>query len=388
MDYDTTKTGSKQGGKRYSPRMKFYGAMIPNWLLRRTDISHGAKLCFGRLMQFAGRNDHCFPDQETLAEEVGVSVRTIQEYLAELESKPYIESQRRGRGNVYYFVKHPDIKFKRDTKHPSCREHTQDSSPDEHTQDSASRFDSRIESTSNQEKHSEGKNTAVVTPLVLNESGGNATSEAAAAQRDNIIEYALELFDAKIVSSPPYGNESARVMDNDASMKPICPSPTSRKFRSDMNTPPKSRYLLENDFARAGSRSGPIYKRCKIFQCAFKNDAAASANELPRSIAHHEIKRRPKLPSNDPLMALMVEKSGIAKARTRGKSSAPVGKLTGASLVKTKDQLPRWKFRARRCADLRHAVRIRRRVLMACSMWPTGNDTRFRTFGRVNAVAE
>jgi DNA-binding transcriptional MocR family regulator len=79
-------------------------APIPNTILRRTDLSHGAKLCCARLIQYAGKNNQAFPKLPTLAEELGMSVRAVQRFLTELESHGLIQTQRRGRGQSNAYV--------------------------------------------------------------------------------------------------------------------------------------------------------------------------------------------------------------------------------------------------------------------------------------------
>ena len=89
----------------------FTGAMIPNWLLCRREISPGAKLAYARLVQYAGRGGRCFPKQESIALELGVSARTIRTYLRELIDFSLLEGVRNGLGtsNNYYFLDHPWI---------------------------------------------------------------------------------------------------------------------------------------------------------------------------------------------------------------------------------------------------------------------------------------
>lgn len=82
-------------------------APIPNDILRRTDLSHGAKLCCARLIQYAGKDGQAFPKLATLGEELGMSPRAVQRFLMELENKKLVISQQRGRGqsNIYYVDK-------------------------------------------------------------------------------------------------------------------------------------------------------------------------------------------------------------------------------------------------------------------------------------------
>jgi len=74
-------------GQAFNPYRLFVGAFIPNALLRWSGVSPGAKLCYARLAQYAGKNGAAFPSQEELARELGVSERQVIRYLAELENK-------------------------------------------------------------------------------------------------------------------------------------------------------------------------------------------------------------------------------------------------------------------------------------------------------------
>jgi len=83
--------------------MKPTFAPIPNHILRNCDLSHGAKLCCARLIQYAGRTGKCYPKLSTLSDELGMSVRAVQRFVSELEFHALLETKRRGRGqsNVY-----------------------------------------------------------------------------------------------------------------------------------------------------------------------------------------------------------------------------------------------------------------------------------------------
>lgn len=82
-------------------------APIPNKILSRTDLSHGAKLCCARLIQYAGKDGLAFPKLATLGEELGCSPRNAQRFIAELECHKLLTTQQRGRGksNIYHVEK-------------------------------------------------------------------------------------------------------------------------------------------------------------------------------------------------------------------------------------------------------------------------------------------
>ncbi|MEK0326048.1 MAG: helix-turn-helix domain-containing protein, partial [Nitrosopumilus sp.] len=97
--------------KTINPYKLFVGAFVPNWLMERTEISAGAKLCYGRLSQHAGKNGLCIPSQETLSKELGVKDRQLRNYLGELVKCELIHIERRGLNhtNSYTFFDHPWI---------------------------------------------------------------------------------------------------------------------------------------------------------------------------------------------------------------------------------------------------------------------------------------
>src|ERR1700728_1046705 len=112
-------TNSHLDKKYVNPYNNSPGAYLPNWMMRRKEMSPGHKLCYARLTQYAGRNGIAFPKQETLAHELGVSVRQARRYLEELESNfNLLESVQRGKrtSNEYHFLHHrwmdeEDIKY-------------------------------------------------------------------------------------------------------------------------------------------------------------------------------------------------------------------------------------------------------------------------------------
>lgn len=98
----------KQSADEINPRDLWYGVWVPNWLLRRTEVSNGAKLCYARLCRyFNPHTKQCNPKHETIAEELGVTSRTVRIYLNELVEHKLIRSKRSGRrANNYGFLRH------------------------------------------------------------------------------------------------------------------------------------------------------------------------------------------------------------------------------------------------------------------------------------------
>jgi len=76
---------------------------VPNFLLRSKKLSAGDKMTFAMLLSYAWQNDYCFPGQEKLAEDLGLSDRSVRTHLKVLEAAKLLVIRRRGQGktNIY-----------------------------------------------------------------------------------------------------------------------------------------------------------------------------------------------------------------------------------------------------------------------------------------------
>ena len=76
---------------------------VPNFLLRSGKLSAGDKMTFAMLLSYAWHDDFCFPGQERLAADLGLSDRSVRTHLSSLETHGLLTIQRRGQGktNVY-----------------------------------------------------------------------------------------------------------------------------------------------------------------------------------------------------------------------------------------------------------------------------------------------
>jgi len=80
---------------------------LPNYVFRIRGLSHGAKLTYALLLSYAWQSGSCFPGQATLAADLDVSVRSVGDYLRELQERGLIRIQRRGLGktNIYHILR-------------------------------------------------------------------------------------------------------------------------------------------------------------------------------------------------------------------------------------------------------------------------------------------
>lgn len=92
----------------FIPKGQLYGPVMPKSLLQQKNISLGAKLLYGVLCSCAYKSgDHCWPSQGFLADSIGVSIRSIQNYLGELQTLGliFVKRGRFGSSLKYYFLK-------------------------------------------------------------------------------------------------------------------------------------------------------------------------------------------------------------------------------------------------------------------------------------------
>ena len=66
-------------------------------------LSPGAKLAYTMLLSYAWYNDYCFPGQDRLGADMGVTRVTANTYIQELAKKGFINVTRQGQGrtNLY-----------------------------------------------------------------------------------------------------------------------------------------------------------------------------------------------------------------------------------------------------------------------------------------------
>src|SRR5215216_4789080 len=73
---------------------------VPNFILTNTELSVGAKLYYAMLLKYAREKDYCFPGQQTLADDMGSSQRSVRTYQKELEDAGFLEVTQRGLGKT------------------------------------------------------------------------------------------------------------------------------------------------------------------------------------------------------------------------------------------------------------------------------------------------
>jgi Helix-turn-helix domain len=83
---------------------------IPNFILKDPSLSVGAKVAYSMFISYAWHNKSCFPGQERLALDMGMSRSRVTEFIGELEKAGLVSIQRRGQGKTNIYNIHFQVK--------------------------------------------------------------------------------------------------------------------------------------------------------------------------------------------------------------------------------------------------------------------------------------
>ncbi len=83
---------------------------VPNFILKDPTLSVGAKVTYAMFLSYAWQNDYCFPGQEKLAGDMGMSRSSVTAFIGELERVGLVSIQRRGQGKTNIYTLHFPVK--------------------------------------------------------------------------------------------------------------------------------------------------------------------------------------------------------------------------------------------------------------------------------------
>ena len=83
---------------------------VPNFILRDSRLTVGAKITYAMFLSYAWHNDLCFPGQDRLAADIGMSRTSVTAFIGELEKHGFIAIQRRGQGKTNIYTVHFQVK--------------------------------------------------------------------------------------------------------------------------------------------------------------------------------------------------------------------------------------------------------------------------------------
>jgi hypothetical protein len=83
---------------------------VPNFILKDPNISVGSKVTYAMFLSYAWHNDSCFPGQERLASDMGMTRPRVTQLIAELALAGLVSIQRRGQGKTNLYKIHFQVK--------------------------------------------------------------------------------------------------------------------------------------------------------------------------------------------------------------------------------------------------------------------------------------
>jgi len=76
---------------------------VPNFILTDDRLTLGARITYAMFLHYAWHKDSCFPGQDRLAVDIGMSKSRVNEYVKELEGAGLVEITRRGQGKTNFY---------------------------------------------------------------------------------------------------------------------------------------------------------------------------------------------------------------------------------------------------------------------------------------------
>jgi len=83
---------------------------VPNFILKDPGLSVGAKVTYAMFLSYAWHNDSCFPGQDRLADDMGMTRPRVTQLISELEAAGLVSIQRRGQGKTNLYTIHFQVK--------------------------------------------------------------------------------------------------------------------------------------------------------------------------------------------------------------------------------------------------------------------------------------
>jgi len=95
---------------RADPVMQGGFTQLPNFILRDPKLSVGAKVVYAMFISYGWHNNFCFPGQEKLATDMGLTRPRVTQLIGELEAADLITIKRRGQGKTNVYIIHFQVK--------------------------------------------------------------------------------------------------------------------------------------------------------------------------------------------------------------------------------------------------------------------------------------
>src|SRR3990172_13112568 len=83
---------------------------VPNVIQNDPNLELGEKAVYAQFLQYAWHHDYCFPSQDLIAKNLGLTRSRITQFVKGLEIHGYLTIQRRGLGKTNWYTLHATIK--------------------------------------------------------------------------------------------------------------------------------------------------------------------------------------------------------------------------------------------------------------------------------------
>ncbi len=83
---------------------------LPNFILRDAKLSAGSKVVYAMFLSYGWHNNFCFPGQEKLAADMGLTRPRVTQLIGELQRAGLITIERRGQGKTNVYIIHFQVK--------------------------------------------------------------------------------------------------------------------------------------------------------------------------------------------------------------------------------------------------------------------------------------
>ena len=95
----------------FNPYQQFYGLFLPNFLLRRRELSSDAKLLYAQMVLMMGENKELHVSLDFISDEISISQHLLQSAYEELEKYKLIKSTTTTNGNKFCKFTYSDMLY-------------------------------------------------------------------------------------------------------------------------------------------------------------------------------------------------------------------------------------------------------------------------------------
>src|SRR5438046_7216657 len=84
--------------------------MYPNAIQNDPNLELGEKAVYAQFLQYAWHHDFCFPSQDRVAKNLGITRKSVNKFVAGLAKKGLLTIERRGQGKTNIYNLHATMK--------------------------------------------------------------------------------------------------------------------------------------------------------------------------------------------------------------------------------------------------------------------------------------